>query len=120
MASRPRRCTLGHGKRMADPAQRVVRREGDRLLGACAYPHHVSADSDLALQRDSKNPRTHVGLYAFLRVRRLRCRHRILHACAEIREPDRGECRFEYPARYLNTTFTTVGFPYFSASVKNT
>ena len=48
VAGWPRRSALGHGKRMAHPAQRIVRRQSHRFLGARFHPHHVPADLDLA------------------------------------------------------------------------
>src|SRR6266480_6366740 len=89
LAGRPRRRALGDRERMANPTQRAIRCQGNRFLGTRAHPDHVSADSDLALTRDSENPAMYVGLSPLLRIRRLSRRHDLLHVSVEIREPDR-------------------------------
>src|SRR5207247_5812786 len=85
VASRPGRSALGYGKRMAYSAQCGFRRKGNRLLGACTYPHHVPANPDLAFARDSKGQRARMGLPSFLRIRWLSSRHNFFHVGLETR-----------------------------------
>ena len=44
----------------------------------------------------------HVGLPDFFRIRWVCGRHHLLHAGAEIRQSNRGECDPEYPAGHFN------------------